>query len=208
MYPDDHYVLISHAQQRTFAGLPVAGVVHNGIDTKAFGFEPRSGDYLVFIGDIRADKRPLDAIRLARAAGVPIRIAGPASDYFREAVEPALDGTSAVYVGEVDHDDKVALLKGALASVFFPAFGESCPLVVLESMACGTPVWSVGEGPVPELVEPGVGGLWAADVGGMLALLPEIRQLDRKRVRQYAVERFDVSRMVDDYVAIYERARR
>ena len=205
MYPEDHYVLISHAQRRTFADLPVAGVVHNGIDTEAFDFEPRSGDYLVFIGDIRADKRPLDAVRLARAAGVPIRIAGPATDYFREVVEPELDDFSATYVGEVDHAEKVALLKGALASVFFPAFGESCPLVILESMACGTPVWSVGEGPVPELVDPGVGGLWARDVGGMLALLPNLRLLDRRRVRRNAVERFDISRMVDDYLAIYER---
>ena len=205
-HPDDSYVLISRAQQRTFEDVPVAGVVHNGIDIDAFAFGATPAGYLAFIGDIRPDKRPLDAIRVAREAGVPIHLAGPESQYFADAVKPLVDGRSVVWRGELDHAAKVELLSGAVATIFFPAFGESCPLVVLESMACGTPVLSIDAGPVPELVAQDIGGVWVEEMPQMAAALERAAALDRRAVRAYAVERFSVARMVDEYVAIYRRA--
>jgi glycosyltransferase involved in cell wall biosynthesis len=205
LYPEGRYVLVSEFQREFFADQPVAGIIHNGIDTRAFPFDPAPGQYLVYLGDFRAAKGPLESIRCARAAGIPIRLAGPASDYFRHVIEPHVDGREVEYVGEVDHAGKVALLRGALALVF-PVCGlEACPLVLLESMACGTPVLGVGRGPLPELVPQGIGGILVDDFPSLSLQLPEIGKLDRRAVRQVAVERYDASRMVDDYVSLFER---
>ncbi len=205
LYPEGSYVLISEFKRGFFAGVPIAGVVPNGIETSAFPFREHPGDYLAYIGDFRADKGPLEAIRAAREAGVPIRLAGPDSDYFRQVIEPELDGSAVEYVGEVDHDGKVELLVNALAMVF-PLKGlEACPLVLLESMACGTPVLATVNGPVPEIVDPPVGGL-CVDDAELVPALERIAGLDRRAVRALAVERFDVSRMVDGYLRVFEAA--
>ena len=206
MYPESAYVLVSEFQRRFFGDLPIAGVVHNGVDTAAFPVRVEPGDYLAYIGDFRADKGPLEAIRCARAAGVPIKLAGPGSEYFRAMIEPELDGRSVEYVGEVDHEGKIELLGNALAMVFAVQGLEACPLVVLESMACGTPVLAIGRGPIPELVVQGVGGIYVDDFDGLEQSLAQVGGLDRRQVRRLAEERFDVTRMVDDYVALFERA--
>jgi len=206
-HPESTYVLISEFQRQFFGDVPVAGVVYNGIETAAFPFHPRPGRYLAFLGDMRPDKGPLDAIRCARSAGAPIKLAGPETEYFRQVIQPELDGRAVEYVGEVDHAGKIALLGGALAMVFFPAYGvESCPLVILESLACGTPVLALSKGPVPELVPQGVGGIHVEDAAGLAQQVSRIERLDRAAVRRLAVERFDVSRMADDYLRIFARA--
>jgi glycosyltransferase involved in cell wall biosynthesis len=103
----------------------------------------------------------------------------------------------------VGHAEKADLLAGALA-LLFPVRGlEACPLVLIESMACGTPVLALGRGPVPEIVEQGVGGLLVAGVDELAAAAGRIGNLDRAAVRRLAAERFDASRMVDDYLAVY-----
>lgn len=205
MYPEGSYVLISEFQRQFLADVPIAGVIRNGIDTASFQFNPEPGRYLVYLGAFRPDKGPLEAIRCARAAGIPIRLAGPESEYFRNIIKPELDGHNVEYVGEVDHDGKVSLLSGALALLFIGQGLEACPLVILESMACGTPVLALGRGPVPELVTQGVGGIYVDDVAAMVEQIERIGELDRAAVRRLAVERFDVSRMVDDYLTIFQR---
>jgi len=206
MYPEGRYVLISEFQRGFFEDVPVAGVVHNGIDTRAFPFSARADGYLAFIGDLRPDKGPLEAIRAARTAGIPIRIAGPATEYFEQAIKPELDGRSVEYVGELGHEGKVALLGGAIATLF-PSTGlEACPLVLMESMACGTPVVGLSQGPVPEIVAQGVGGIHVEDARSLAPAIERVQSLDRAGVRRLAVERFDVSRMVDGYVRVFERA--
>jgi glycosyltransferase involved in cell wall biosynthesis len=205
MYPDQSYVLISDFQREFFQGLPIAGMVHNGIDTGAFPFRAEPGKYLVYLGDFRADKGPLEAIRCARRTGIPIRLAGPDSEYFQSVIKPEVDGRSVVYVGEVDHAGKVALLADAFA-LLFPLRGlEACPLVLLESLACGTPVLAFRRGPAPELIVEGVGGFLVNDDDELVAAVSRLEQLDRAAVRRRAVEHFNVSRMVDDYLSIYER---
>jgi glycosyltransferase involved in cell wall biosynthesis len=208
MYPESWHVLVSEFQRGFFEDVAVAGVVHNGIDTQAFPFSATAGPYVAFIGDLRADKGPLEAIRAARTAGIPIRIAGPATEYFQQAIKPELDGRSVEYVGELDHEGKIALLGGALAMIF-PGTGlEACPLVLMESMACGTPVVGLSKGPVPEIVVQGVGGIHVPDADSLGPALERVQSLDRAGVRRLAAERFDLSRMVDGYVRIYERALR
>jgi glycosyltransferase involved in cell wall biosynthesis len=204
MYPEGAYVLVSGFQRQFFGELPIARVIHNGIDTRSFPFTPEPGRYLVYLGDFRPEKGPLEAIRCARTAGIPIRLAGPPSEYFARVIKPEVDGRDVEYVGEVDAEGKVFLLSGALALLFVVQGLEACPLVLLEALACGTPVVGVGRGPLPEIVPDGIAGILVDNLDSLGPQLGEIGKLDRRVVRQVAVDRFDVSRMVDDYVALFE----
>jgi len=206
VHPEGSYVLISEFQRTFFAGVPVAAVIPNGIDTSSYPFSSKPGSYLVYLGDFRADKGPLEAIRVARAAGIPIRLAGPCgSEYFKDVIKPEIDGRNVDYVGEVDHDAKAALLSEALALLFLARGLEACPLVLLESMACGTPVLAIGHGPVSEIVKQGVGGICVDSVEAVVTEANQVANLDRRAVRRWAVEHFDVSQMVDGYLRIFDR---
>lgn len=204
MFRDQEFVLISEFQRQFFGDLPIADVVPNGIDTAAFPFQPRTGRYLAFIGDFHPDKGPVEAIRLARSAGVPIRLAGPDTEYFRTAVAPELDG-DAEYVGEVDHEGKVELLSDALGLVFLPLGLEACPLVLLESMACGTPVLGLRRGPVPELCPEGTASVLGDTPAELARSVAGLERLDRGQIRRHTVERYDAARMADGYERIYRR---
>jgi glycosyltransferase involved in cell wall biosynthesis len=206
MYPDGIYILLSEFQRQFIADVPVAGVIPNGIDTASFSFNPKSGKYLAYLGDFRPSKGPLESIRCAHAAGIPIKLAGPESKYFHDTIKPRLDGRNVEYVGEVDHHGKVSLLSEALALIF-PVRGlEACPMVLLESMACGTPVVALRHGPIPEIVKQGVGGIHVDDPSELPNAITQIKKLNRSVVRRFAIDQFDVSRMVDDYLQIFERA--
>ncbi len=204
LYQDTSYVLISEFQRRFFADLPVAGVVHNGVDVASFPFNPEPGQYVAYLGDFGPEKGTLEAIRCARTAGIPLRLAGRESAYFNEVVKPELDGRDIEYVGELDHAGKATLLSGALALLFSAQAAEACPLVVLESMACGTPILAFQRGPVPELAPHGVGGIYGDDVPALALAAHRIAGLDRAAIRSLAMERFDVSCMVDAYLRIFE----
>jgi glycosyltransferase involved in cell wall biosynthesis len=202
LYPEGEFVLVSEFQRTVFVDQPVAAVVPNGIDTGAFPFSEQGGEYLAYIGAFSPRKGTLEAIRAARQADIPIRLAGPDSEYFREAIGPEL-GPGVEYVGEVDHAGKVELLANALAMIFTPQWLEACPLVVLESMACGTPVLATANGPIPEIVAPPVGGL-CVDEADLVPALDRVAGLDRRAVRAHAVEHFDMARMTDDYLRVFE----
>ncbi len=203
MYPEANYVLVSEYQREFFDGVPVTAVVPNGIDTSSFGYQARAGNYLAYLGSFQPGKGPLEAIRCARAAGVPIRLAGPDSEYFHEVVAREVDGRDVEYVGMVNHDEKVELLAGALALVFPVQGPEAFGLVTLESMACGTPVLATRRGPIPEIVEDGVTGICVEEVDQLSEQIGRVAGLDRAVVRRTVVERFDVSRMVDAYLRIF-----
>jgi glycosyltransferase involved in cell wall biosynthesis len=206
--PEARVVAISHYQRRFFKAGHVP-VVHHGIDTGAFSFNPARGDYLLFLGQITSDKGPDKALRLARQAGLRLVLAGPYGsedeEYFRTEIAPALDGRRAEYVGPVSVPERNRLLAGAAALLYPLASPEPFGLVMIEAMACGTPVAALGLGAVPEVVENGVTGYHAADEKALAARLPAVLALDRAGVRRAAVARFDYRRMVDDYLAIYQR---
>jgi glycosyltransferase involved in cell wall biosynthesis len=205
LYPEGVFVSVSRFQRRIFSELPIEEVVHYGIDTASFPFGSQPGTYLVYLGDFCPEERPLESIRCARAAGIPIKLAGRESKYFHEVIRPELDGHRIEYVGEVDHDQKRSLLRGALATLFLAESKHACPLVVLESMACGTPVLALDRGPVPELMTHGAGGICAEDFAAVVRQIPFLGQMNRDAVRRLAVERFDASCMVSNYLAIFER---
>jgi glycosyltransferase involved in cell wall biosynthesis len=206
MHPEGRYVVLSDFQRRFLADIRVEAVVYNGIATEAFPWSRKTGQYLAFLGDLREDKGPLDAIALSRESGIPLRLAGRETPWFRAELAPRIDGRQIEYVGELDHHGKAELLAGALALVFLSPGLEACPLVLLESMACGTPILALDRGPVPELVTQGVTGYCAPDIRGLAGRVAAVEALDRSAIRRVAVERFDVARMADDYLGLFTRA--
>ncbi len=185
-------------------------VVYNGCDFGAF--EPRfeRGEYLAFLGRMSHDKNPLDAIRIAKTAGMPIVLAGQAQEakeeaYFENEIRPLIDGNMVRYVGPVNHGQKHELLRNAAALLFPIQWPEPFGLVMIEAMACGTPVLGRGLGSVSEVVDAGVTGHYAGEIEEMQALLAPTLALDRRRVRGRAEERFCCRRMVEGYVEMYRR---
>jgi glycosyltransferase involved in cell wall biosynthesis len=200
-----HLVVVSEHQARAVGGRPNLELIPHGIETSAFPFGDRAGDYLLFLGRMIEDKGPAEAIAVARAAGLPLVMAGPPEDGFEQRVAPMIDGRESNYVGRVDPPERDRLLSGAAALIYPLRYPEPFGLVMAEAMACGTPVLGVGIGAVPELVEPGLTGYYAASWQELAPLVPAALALDRGAIRARAVERFDYKRMVDRHEALYRR---
>ena len=207
-FPDLPVAAISAAQE---AGIPAsnrAGVVHHGIDRDLYKPVRDPGAHVAFVGRLTDQKRPDTAIRVARAAGLPIRLGGTIDvgnpTYFEERVRPLL-GPDATYLGPVDDAQKSRLLGGARALLFPIDWPEPFGLVMIEAMAHGTPVIAWNRGSVPEIVEDGVTGFVVASEAEAVAALARVGQLDRAAVRRRFEERFTAERMARDYLAIYRR---
>ena len=206
--PQACIVALSHYQRSLYREIPNVAVVHHGIDTGAFPFNPRPRDYLLFLGRLHPDKGVVEAIRLASQADMHLVLAGPVNeeqDYFERQVAPLLDGRRVQHVGPVGVAERNRLLAGAAALLYPIRAPEPFGLVLIEAMACGTPVLASALGAVPEIVEEGVTGYSAPDLESLARHIPDVLALDRARVRREAVARFDYRRMVDGYEAVYER---
>jgi glycosyltransferase involved in cell wall biosynthesis len=204
-YPEAPFVAISNEQKMLLSGANVVGTVLHGIDTDNFTFRETPEDYLLFLGRFTAGKGVLQAIEVARRVGMPLILAAAEDDYYREKIAPHVDGTQIVYYGEADFAAKVKLFGGARALVYPVQAREPFGLVLAEAMACGTPVVALDLGAVREVVEEGVTGMVFNDLDSMVANLKRVFTLDRRTIRERAVARFGVERMVKEYVAIYER---
>jgi len=204
-YPEATVVAVSQWQRSTLAALRDTVVIRHGIDTAAFPFRPEAEDYLLFLGRMIEDKGPVDAVALAHRAGRRLVLAGPGDVYFEREVRPLVDGEQVTYVGAVGTVERNRLLSGAAALLLPLRYPEPFGLVMIEAMACGTPVLARSLGAVPELVEPGLTGYHAATLGGMHELVPAVLALDRTRVRERAVQRHDLARVVDEHEALYHR---
>jgi glycosyltransferase involved in cell wall biosynthesis len=204
-YPEAPFVAISKEQGRLLNGLNVVDVVLHGIDTDNFVFRAKPDDYLLFLGRFTEGKGVLQAIEIAKRVGLRLILAAAEDDYYREKVAPHVDGRLIVYHGEADYPAKVKLYGGARALLYPIQAREPFGLVLAEAMACGTPVAALDRGAVREIVDDGVTGLVFENLEQMANELPRVFDLDRRRVRQRAVERFGIDRMVNEYVAVYER---
>lgn len=204
-YPEAHLVAISDFQRSELNGFEEIPVIHNGIDARAFPFSGERGEYLAFLGRMIPSKGPAEAVRVAHELEIPLVLAGPSTDWFEREVRPAIDGRLVRYEGVVDAAGRDELLAGAAALLFPITYPEPFGLVMVEAMACGTPVAAFGVGAVPEIVEQGVGGRWVLPGEALAEAVQSAVQLDRRRVRQAAVERFDYPRMVDAYERLYRR---
>lgn len=202
-YPDAPFIAISKEQARLLDGLNVVDVVPHGIDTDRFTFRAEPDDYLLFLGRFTPGKGPVQAIEVAKAAGMRLLLAAAEDAYYREAVAPLVDGTQIVYMGEVDFATKVRLFGGARALLYPVQAGEPFGLVLAEAMACGTPVAALDRGAVSEVVDHGVTGGIFADETAMTSGLEAVMALDRRRIHEQAVARFGVMPMVDGYVRAF-----
>jgi glycosyltransferase involved in cell wall biosynthesis len=210
LLPSPKLISISMNQQRLRPSLPWIANCPNTIDFAAYPRKPRRGDYLLFLGRMSPDKGAHRAIDVAIQTGLPLKIAAKKRDpleqaYFDELVRPHLSGRIE-YVGEVGHDEKVELLQGARAMLFPISWEEPFGLVMVEAMACGTPVIATRRGAVPEVIEDGITGLIVDDHRGMAAVLEAADRLDPGVIRRRAERRFAPQRMVAGYVSAYRSA--
>jgi len=204
-YPEVRYVAISAAQARKE---PMSRVVvaHHGLAIEEYLFNETKDDYLLFLGRMAPCKGPHLAIEVARAAGLPLKLAGEVQpvfrDYWEQSVLPFIDGDKIQYVGEADKSVKNRLLAGARALLFPIQWDEPFGLVMIEAMACGTPVLAFAGGSVAEIVRDGISGWICRDVADMAAraVCPEI---DSESCRAWAARHFSRERMLDRYVEIY-----
>jgi len=184
-------------------------VINNGCDFDSYEFSASPGKYLAFLGRMGMGKSPLDAIRIAHQAGMPIVLAGQPLDeeeraYFTGRIQPLIDGENVVYIGQVDHQQKCALLRDAAALLFPIQAEEAFGLVMIEAMACGTPVIALQRSSVEEVVDFGKTGFYATSPQALPSLVPQAMALDRRIIREHAKEHFGHVRMVDEYLQAYE----
>jgi glycosyltransferase involved in cell wall biosynthesis len=202
-YPDAPFVAISDEQRRMLSGLNVVGTVLHGIDTDRFTFRAVPEDYLLFLGRFTEGKGVLPAIEAARRSGMRLLLAAAKNDYYREHVAPHVDGTQIIYAGEADFSAKISLYGGARALLYPVQSSEPFGLVLAEAMACGTPVAALDRGAVREVIDEGETGIVFQDLEQMIQGLPRVFALDRRQIRERAVARFGVARMVREYEAVY-----
>jgi glycosyltransferase involved in cell wall biosynthesis len=200
-----HYVAISDSDRHP--SLHYLATIHHGIDMTAFATHAGSRDYLLFFGRIHRDKGTAQAIEVARRSKLPLVIAGIVQDreYFERWVEPHIDGESVRFLGAVGPERRAEVLGGARALLHLIDFDEPFGFSVVEAMACGTPVIANRRGSMPEIVQHGQGGYMVHTTDGAVEAVERVVSLDPARVRASVERRFDVGRMVDDYLHAYRR---
>lgn len=208
-FPMMPVVSISLAQRAPLYWANWVGTVHHGLPLTLHGRGGGDGGYLAFLGRISPEKGPDRAIEIAKRSNLPLQLAAkvdpPDRAYLEDKIAPLLNDPLIEFVGEIGEGEKSAFLGDALALLFPIDWPEPFGLVLIEAMACGTPVIAFGRGSVPELVEHGVTGFVVNDVEGAAAAVSEARRLDRGRIRREFERRFSVERMTRDYLALYSR---
>jgi glycosyltransferase involved in cell wall biosynthesis len=201
-------VSISDSQRRPIPNANFVATVHHGIPMNLHKptYNPRGG-YVAFLGRVSPEKRPERAILIARALGIPLKIAAKVDKvdeaYFREQIAPLLSGPGVDFIGEIDERRKTAFLGEAQALLFPIDWPEPFGLVMIEAMACGTPVLAFRQGSVSEVVDQGVTGAIVDTIDEAVGMLPQVLALDRHAVRRQFEQRFSSARMATDYVALY-----
>lgn len=210
-FPRMPLVSISDSQRAPIPDATFAGTVLHGLPANLH--RPNTdarGGYLAFLGRISPEKRPDRAIELATAMGMPLKIAAKVDkadqDYFREVIHPLIEGNPLVsFIGEVDERAKTRFLGEARALLFPIDWPEPFGLVMIEAMACGTPVLAFRCGSVSEVIDDGLSGRIVDTMPEAIAALPEVVALDRRAVRRQFEARFTAARMARDYVGLYQR---
>jgi glycosyltransferase involved in cell wall biosynthesis len=202
-------ISISDDQRKPLPHARFVATIHHGIPAELHQPSFEQGSYLAFLGRISPEKRPDRAIRIARAAGIPLKIAAKVDkvdeDYFRQDILPLIDGPDVEFIGEINEREKTKFLGEAAALLFPVDWPEPFGLVMIEAMACGTPVLAFRCGSIPEVIEHGITGKVVDSEDEAIASLPAILAYDRRAVRRRFEERFTDARMAKDYVSTYRR---
>ena len=207
-FKDRPLISISDAQRKPLPAMNWAATIHHGVPRDHLQFNPRGGKYLAFLGRIAPEKRPDIAIKVARKAGIPLKIAAKVDEvdreYFRTAIEPMIKaGPGVEYIGEINETQKSEFLGNALALLFTIDWPEPFGLVMIEAMACGTPVIARPCGSVPEVMRNGVTGFIAAEFDDLVAAVRKIDTISRAACREEYERRFAVDVMAEKYERIY-----
>lgn len=203
------FVSISDSQRAPLKAANWCGTVHHGLPVSQFRPVYEAGSYLAFLGRLTADKGPEEAIRIAHAAGMPLRIAAkvPRAEtaYFKRHLEPQIDGTQVQLIGEINEQGKQPFLSEAAALLFPIKWPEPFGLVMIEAMACGTPVIAYRAGSVPEIIEEGVTGFIVEEEEEAIEAVKNLKRLDRRKIRSRFEERFTSDRMARAYETHYRQ---
>jgi glycosyltransferase involved in cell wall biosynthesis len=206
-FPEMPLISISNDQRKPLPHANFVATVQHGLPSNLHKPSFERGSYLAFLGRISPEKRVDRAIRIARAIGIPLKIAAKVDkvdeDYFRKAILPLIDGPGVEFIGEINEREKTRFL-GEAAALLFPIDGpEPFGLVMIEAMACGTPVLAFRCGSVAEVIDDGVTGRVVDSEAEAIAALPALLTYDRRAVRLRFEERFIATRMAKDYVSTY-----
>lgn len=208
-FRDVPVVSISDSQRKPLPWLNWQGTVYHGLPTTSLELREKPGKYLAFLGRISPEKGLDDAIAIARRTGVELKIAAKIDRadqvYFDTVIKPLLKGPGVEFIGEIGHSEKNDFLGGALALLTPVQWPEPFGLVMIEAMACGTPVIGYPRGSVPEVIEDGVSGFVVRGVQQAADAVRAVPALSRKRCRDYFERRFSAARMCEDYLAIYRQ---
>jgi glycosyltransferase involved in cell wall biosynthesis len=202
-------VSISDAQRRPLPNGNFIGTVHHGLPPNLLTPQPMERDYLAFLGRICPDKSPDRAIRIARAAGMKLKIAAKIDRvdkaYFETIIRPMIDGDQIEMIGEIGDAEKPAFLSGAKALLLPIDWPEPFGLVMIEAMACGTPTIAFPAGSVPEVIDDGVTGFIVHDEAEAVAALSRLHEVSPVAIRHRFEHRFTARRMAEDYISLYRR---
>ena len=209
-YSDMPVVSISDSQRQPLPWISWSGTVYHGLPEDLYHFQSRPGQYLAFLGRICPEKGPDRAIEIAERTGVQLKIAAKVDEadkaYFEEEIKPLLKRSSSVeFIGEINEHEKDDFLGNALALLFPINWPEPFGLVLIEAMACGTPIIAFRNGSVPEIVEHGSTGFVVDTLEEAIMAVRKIDSIDRRSCRAVFEERFTARRMAQDYLVIYEK---
>jgi glycosyltransferase involved in cell wall biosynthesis len=211
-FPEAPFVSISDNQRLPLPEAAWLATVYHGLPADSLRPRYERGSYLAFLGRLTREKGPEAAMRIARAARVPLRISAkvPSGEhtYFKEKLEPSIDGQEVLLTGEVNDQTKGNFLAEAAALLFPIDWPEPFGLVMIEAMACGTPVIAFRHGAVPEVIDEGVTGFIVDSEEEAVQAIGRLGELDRRAVRACFEGRFTASRMARDYLGLYEDLRR
>ncbi|MBD3882277.1 glycosyltransferase family 4 protein [Phormidium tenue FACHB-886] len=205
------YISISNTQRDAELGLNCVATVYNGIDISSHKFfaEPDEPPYLAFLARMSPEKGPQHAITIAKATGLPLKMAGKVDvvdvEFFETEIKPHIDGEQIQFLGEANHTQKNELMGRAIATLFPITWREPFGLVMVESMAAGTPVIAMRLGSTPEVIQPNVSGYLCDSVEECIEAVQKVREIDRLGCREYVSNRFGVKQMTDGYEAVYQQ---
>jgi glycosyltransferase involved in cell wall biosynthesis len=208
-FPSIPVVSISNAQRRPLPQANWARTVHHGLPETLLQPKPVRPSYFAFLGRIAPEKGVDRAIRIAEHCGVPLKVAAKVDsvdrEYFEEQIWPMMKAANVDYIGEINDAQKSEFLSGATVLLVPIDWPEPFGLVMIEAMACGTPVIAFNRGSVPEVIEDGLTGFIVEDINGAIGAVDRLSHLSRQKIRRRFEERFTARRMAQDYLGVYRR---
>jgi glycosyltransferase involved in cell wall biosynthesis len=207
MFSSIPVVSISNAQRRPLPQANWVRTVHHGLPATLLTPKPVKPSYFAFLGRIAPEKGIDRAIRIAEHCGMPLKVAAKVDQtdrkYFEEQIKPMMKSSHVEFIGEINDRDKSDFLSGASVLLVPIDWPEPFGLVMIEAMACGTPVIAFNRGSVPEIIDDGVTGFIVEDINGAIGAVDRLHLLSRDKIRKRFEERFTARRMAQDYLAVY-----